>query len=144
MPIFFNDILMYSSSWSEHLQHVRLILDALHTHSLHLKCSKSSFRVSSVAYLGHIMSANSVAIDSDKVDAVSSWLEPRSAWDVRGLLGLAGYYRNLSGTSTITTPLTGLLRKDTFAWTPEAVEAFAELKCALSTGPILQMPDFDQ
>lgn len=100
--------------------------------------------MSSVAYLGFVVSANGVATDSDKVDAVSSWLEPPSAWDVRGLLGLAGYYRNLSGTSTITTPLTRLLRKDTFAWTPEAVEAFMALKCALSTGLVLQMPDFDQ
>jgi hypothetical protein len=115
VPIFFDDILMYSSSWSEHLQHVRLVLDALRSHSLHLKRSKSSFGVSSVAYLGHIISANSVATDNDKVDAVLSWLEPRSAWDVRGLLGLAGYNRNLSGTSTITTPLTWLLCKDTFA-----------------------------
>jgi len=91
--VFFDDILIYSSSWSEHLQHVRLVFDALRTHELHLKRSKCSFGSSSVAYLGHVISAGGVAMDSAKVEAVASWPEPRSARGVRGFLGLAGYYR---------------------------------------------------
>ena len=90
--VFFDDILIYSSSWSEHLC-VRLVLDTLRAHDLHLKRSKCSFGSSSVAYLGHVISAGGVAMDSAKVEAVTSWPEPRLARGVRGFLGLAGYYR---------------------------------------------------
>jgi hypothetical protein len=75
------------------LQHIHLVLDALRAHRLHLKCSKCSFGVPSVAYFGHIISADSVAMDSNKVDVVASWPTPRSVRGLRGFLGLAGYYR---------------------------------------------------
>jgi len=55
--VFFDDILIYSSSWAEHLQHVAIVLRALQDHHLYLKCSKCSFGASSVAYLGHEISA---------------------------------------------------------------------------------------
>jgi hypothetical protein len=51
--VFFDDILIYSSSWAEHLQHVAIILNELRAHRLHLKRSKCSFGTTSVAYLGH-------------------------------------------------------------------------------------------
>jgi hypothetical protein len=98
-----------------------------------------------MAYLGHVISANGVAMDGDKVEAVASWPEPRSARGVRGFLGLAGYYHKfIRDFGSIAAPLTRLLRKEAFAWTPEAAEAFAALKRALSTGPVLQMPDFSR
>jgi hypothetical protein len=141
--VFFDDILIYSSPWTEHLQHIRLALEALRRHSLHVKRSKCSFGECSVAYLGHVISANGIAMDSDKAEAVASWSEPRSARGVRGFLGLAGYYRKfIRDFGSIAAPLTRLLRKEAFAWTPEAAEAFAALKRALSTVPVLQMPDF--
>jgi len=76
----FDDILIYNSSWSEHLQHIRLVLDALRAHDLHLKRSKCSFGSRSVVYLGHVISAEGVAMDTAKVEAVASWPEPHSAW----------------------------------------------------------------
>jgi hypothetical protein len=143
--VFFNDILIYNSSWTEHLQHIHLALEALRCHSLHVKRSKCSFGERSVAYLGHVISANGVAMDDDKVEAVASWPEPRSVRGVRGFLGLAGYYRKfIRDFGSIAAPLTRLLRKEAFAWTPEVAEAFTALKRALSTGPVLQMPDFSR
>jgi len=127
------------------LQHVRLVFNALRAHDLHLKRSKCSFGSSSVAYLGHVISAGGVAMDSAKVEVVASWPEPRSARGVRGFLGLAGYYRKfIRDFGTIAAPLTRLLRKEAFAWTEEAAEAFAALKQGLSTGPVLQMPNFER
>jgi hypothetical protein len=79
------------------------------------------------------------------VEAVASWPEPRSARGIRGFLGLAGYYHKfIRDFSSIVAPLTRLLCKEAFAWTLEAAEAFAALKRALSTGPVLQMPDFSR
>jgi hypothetical protein len=143
--VFFDDILIYSSSWVEHLQHIAIVLNELRAHSLHLKHSKSSFGAPSVAYLGHVISDEGVAMDADKVAAVSAWPPPRSARGLRGFLGLAGYYRKfIHDFGLIAAPLTRLLRRDSFAWDKDAEDAFQALKRALTTGPVLQMPDFDK
>ena len=98
-----------------------------------------------MAYLGHVILASGIAMDADNVAAVASWLAPRSAHGLRGFLGLVGYYRKfIRDFGLIAAPLTRLLRKDAFAWDDEADAAFQALKGALSTGPVIQMPDFDK
>jgi hypothetical protein len=91
--VFFDDILIYSSSWAENLQHVGIVLNALRAHHLHLKRSKCSFRASFVAYLGHVISAEGVTMDVDKIAAVASWPAPHFARALRGFLGLVDYYQ---------------------------------------------------
>jgi hypothetical protein len=77
--VFFYDILIYSSSWAKHLQHISIVLNELRAHLLHLKRSKCSFGAPSVAYLGHVISEAGVTMDADKVEAVSAWPQPHSA-----------------------------------------------------------------
>jgi hypothetical protein len=109
--VFFNNILIWS--WAERLQHVRIVLNTLRAHHLHLKRSKCSFGASSVVDLGHIITKNSVAMDSHKVAAVTSWPAPHSTRVLCGLLRLASYYRKfISDFGTIAALLTRLLRKD--------------------------------
>ena len=76
--VFFDDILIYSTSRAEHLHHVCLVLDTLRQHQLFLKRSKCSFGQPSVAYLGHVISEHGVAMDRGKVEAVLAWPQPRS------------------------------------------------------------------
>lgn len=141
--VFFDDILIYSPSWSQHLRHLNIVLQALRDHHLHIKRSECAFATASVAYQGHDISADWVAVDSDKVQAVATWPQPRSTRGLRGFLGLAGYYRRfIQGFGTLAAPLTSLLKKDSFQWTEEATSAFAALKRALSSAPMLQLPDF--
>jgi hypothetical protein len=143
--VFFDDILIYSSPWAEHLQHIIIVLNELRAHQLHLKRLKCSFGAPSVAYLGHVISEVGVAMDADKDAAVSAWPQPRSARGLRGFLGLAGYYRKfIRDFGLIAAPLTRLLRRDAFAWDKEAEDAFQALKRALTTGPVLQMSDFNK
>jgi hypothetical protein len=143
--VFFDDILIYSSSWTDHLRHVRTVLDILLQHRLFVKRSKCSFATDSVAYLGHVISADGVSMDPEKVRAVADWPAPRSARAVRGFLGLAGYYRKfVKDFGTIAAPLTALLRKDGFSWSAEADEAFQALKTAVTSAPVLVLPDFTQ
>ena len=114
--VFFDDILIYSESWADHLRHVRAVLSTLQQHQLFVKRSKCTFGVESISYLGHIISAAGVAMDPAKVQAVADWPQPRSARAVRGFLGLAGYYRKFVGEfGTIAAPLTALLRKEGFS-----------------------------
>jgi hypothetical protein len=79
VPAFFDDILIYDASWAEHLQHIAIVLSELRAHHLPLKRSKCSFGAVSVAYLGHVISADDVAMDADKVAAVAARPAPRSA-----------------------------------------------------------------
>jgi len=141
--VFFDDILIYSATWTEHLQHLRAVLDILREHQLHLKRSKCSFAAASVHYLGHVISPDGVAMDASKVAAVQSWPQPRSARGLRGFLGLAGYYRRfVKDYGILAAPLTSLLRKEGFSWSDDAEKAFSALKEALSSTPVLHLPDF--
>lgn len=143
--VFFDDNLIYSTSQAEHLRHVRLVLDTLRHHQLFLKRNKCSLAQPSVAYLGHVISTEGVAMDRAKVEAILAWPQPRSVRAVRGFLGLAGYYhRFIKDYGTIAAPLTKLLRKEAFFWTTEATTAFQNLQRALTTAPVLQLPDFAQ
>ena len=94
---------------------MRAVLATLQQHQLFAKRSKCIFGVESISYLGHIISATSVAMDPPKIQAVAKWPQPRSACAVWGFLGLAGYYRKfVREFGAIATPLTALLRKDGF------------------------------
>ncbi|KAG8088533.1 hypothetical protein GUJ93_ZPchr0010g10428 [Zizania palustris] len=91
--VFFDDILIDSKSWANHLRHLRTILHELRHHKLFVKRTKCNFSATSVIYLGHVISKAGVAMDPAKVWAVQDWPVPHSAWAIRGFLGLAGYYR---------------------------------------------------
>ena len=114
--VFFDDILIYSKTWADHLRHLRVVLSELRRHQLFVKRAKCAFGVTSVAYLGHVISEAGVAMDPAKVQAIHGWPVPRSARAVRGFLGLAGYYRKfVHNYGTIAVPLTALLKKDGFS-----------------------------
>jgi hypothetical protein len=141
--VFFDDILVYSSSWLDHLHHVKTVLEVMREHQLFIKRSKCSFGEESVTYLDHVISADGVAMDTQKVLAVVDWPVPQLVHAVRGFLGLAGYYRKfIHDFGIIAAPLTTLLKKDGFLWSAEADQALQELKTALTIAPILQLPDF--
>jgi hypothetical protein len=143
--VVFDDIFIFSSSWIEHLRHLRAVLNVLHTNSLHVKRSKCSFSTSTVSYLGHVISAEGVAMDASKIDSVITWPTPRSARGLRGFLGLAGYYRRfIQNFGAIASPLTQLLKKNAFQWSEAANAAFQALKKALTAAPVHQLPDFEQ
>jgi hypothetical protein len=74
--VFFNDILIFSSSWSEHLRHLHLVFTKLQEHSLFVKRSKCVFDKRTMAYLGHMISVEGVAMEVAKVQAVLDWSRP--------------------------------------------------------------------
>jgi hypothetical protein len=96
-----------------------------------------------VGFLGHVLSAGGISVDPKKIKSVMGWEAPTTQTEVRGFLGLAGYYRKfVEGFSSIARPMTQLLKKDKkFEWTPKCEESFQELKKRLVTAPVLTMPD---
>jgi hypothetical protein len=141
--VFFDDILIYSETWADHLRHLRAVFSELRRHRLFIKRSKCAFGEVKVAYLGHVISAEGVAMDSTKVQAIRDWPVPRSVRALRGFLGLAGYYRKfVLNYGAVAAPLTALLKKDGFTWTDAAAYSFDALKAAVTSAPVLAMPDF--
>ncbi|WVZ95116.1 hypothetical protein U9M48_040918 [Paspalum notatum var. saurae] len=144
--VFFDDILIYSKSFDEHLHHLRLTFELLSKDQWFVKQSKCAFAQRSIAYLGHTVSAQGVATDPTKIDAITHWPSPQSAKELRSFLGLAGYYRKfVRNFSIIAKPLFELLKKGAlFVWTTAHSSSFAALKHALSHAPVLALPDFSK
>jgi hypothetical protein len=141
--VFINDILVYSRSEEEHEEHLRLALQKLREHRLYAKLSKCEFWMKQVAFLGHVISKGGISVDPKKVQDVLSWNAPTSVGNIRGFLGLAGYYRRfIKGFSKISKPMTEMLKKDKkFEWTSACEASFKELKKRLTTALILVMSD---
>ncbi|XP_009780569.1 uncharacterized protein [Nicotiana sylvestris] len=105
--------------------------------------SKCVFAAERIEYLGHYIAADGVSTDPRKVEAVSLWHEPQTVTQLRGFLGLAGYYRRfIRNYGIISKPLTDMLRKDSFFWSEDAKATFQQLKESLTTAPVLALPNF--
>ena len=76
MLVFFDDILIYSSSWKDHVQHVDRVLKLLQEKKLYEKTSKCFFGVQEVECLGHIVSHEGVKVDHKKFKAIKEWKIP--------------------------------------------------------------------
>ncbi|KAF8085683.1 hypothetical protein N665_0651s0003 [Sinapis alba] len=141
--VFFDDILLYSKTWDDHLLHLDMVFAILRHQQLYLKKTKCTFGATKIEYLGHFISHNGVSTDPAKIKAVEHWPTPTNQKQLRRFLGLANYYRRfIQGHSIIACPLTLLLRKDSFSWSSEASNAFQTLKEALISAPVLALPDF--
>ena len=87
-----DDILIYSPSEEEHKEHLRVVLELLRAHKLYAKFGKYEFWLREVKFLGHVVSGEGVFVDSSKIEAVQDWAQPKSVFEIRSFLGLAGYY----------------------------------------------------
>ena len=140
---FVDDILIYSQSEEEHEDHLRIVLQVLKEQQLYTKFSKCEFLLTEMKFLGKVVSASGVSIDLKKVEAVMSWERPKSVFEIRSFLGLAGYFRRfIKDFSQLVAPMTRLTRKGVkFEWNDLCKKAFKELKGRLTTASILIVPE---
>ena len=140
--VFIDDILVYSRSQEEHVDHLRVVLQILREKQLYAKFSKCEFWLDSVVFLGHVISGNGIQVDPKKIEAVVNWKRPTNVTEIRSFLGLAGYYRRfVKDFSLIAKSLTRLTQKNVkFEWTDQCEQSFLELKDRLVTAPILTLP----
>lgn len=143
--VFFDDILVYSKSLSSHIQHLESIFQTLLQGQFYLKRSKCLFAQNQVEYLGHVVFGRGVEPEPSKIRAMVQWPTPALSKDLRAFLGLTGFYRKfIKNYATIAAPLTSLLGKDAFEWSSTAQSAFEQLKKAMTSAPVLTLPDFNE
>jgi transposase InsO family protein len=143
VSVYMDDILVYSRTLEEHVEHVRKVLYALEKYNLRLNPSKSEFHSQRIRFVGCIVTPDGIEVDPEKVERVKEWPVPTNVKEVQAFHGFANYYRQfIEGFSGIAAPLTQLMSKGSkFAWLGDAQEAFEELKRLLLNTPVLQIFD---
>ena len=91
--VFFDDILVFSRSWEDHIDHLSIVLGILHNNQFVANRRKCVFATQHIEYLGHLISSLGVSVDPSKIRSIIDWSVPRNVKGVRGFLGLTGYYR---------------------------------------------------
>ena len=144
--VYLDDLVIFSKTWEEHLQHVREVLQRLRSAGLTAKAKKCQFGMAQCVYLGHIVGSGLVRPDPVKIQAVKEFPVPHTKKQVRVFLGLAGYYRRfIPDYASIAAPLSDLTKKAAptqVPWTANCEHAFQQLKQLLCATPVLQSPDF--
>ena len=137
---YMDDILIYSNSLSEHILHVRTVLQKLLSTSLYAKLEKCEFHVQKVSFLGFVISSEGISMDPKRIRTVAEWPIPESVLDIQVFLGFSNFYRRLiEGYSHVVPPITRLLRKgQPFVWSAEAQASFDKLKSLFTSAPILR------
>ena len=140
---YLDDIIIFSRSEEEHLQHLEEIFTCLRKFGLKMKREKCSFFKKHIQYLGHLVSEEGFEPLLEKLDSIRKMAAPRTTKEVKQFLGLIGYYRKFVPCfADISWPLTKLTRHDiTFEWTEQCQKAFNHLRELLMEYPILRYPD---
>ncbi|KAG7567587.1 Integrase catalytic core [Arabidopsis thaliana x Arabidopsis arenosa] len=142
--VYFDDILVYSKSLEEHVDHLKMVLEVLRKEKLYANLKKCTFGRNNLVFLGFVVSTDGVKFDEEKVKAIREWPSPKSVGEVRSFHGLAGFYRRfVKDFSTLAAPLIEVIKKNVgFKWEQAQEDAFQALKEKLTNAPVLSLPDF--
>lgn len=142
---YIDDILIYSTSFQEHITHIRNVLDAIIKEGFRLKFKKCTFASDSVRYLGHVIQNNSVRPLKDNLISIKNFPTPKNQKNIRQFLGKINFYHEyIPRSAIILDPLHKLLRKnEKFVWSEECEESFNQIKKYLCSQPVLEIFDKD-
>nr|CAH7734904.1 unnamed protein product [Callosobruchus chinensis] len=145
--VYLDDIIIFSTSLQEHILRLRDVFERLRQSNFKIQLDKSEFLRKEVSYLGHIITADGVRPNPEKINAIKNFSIPTTRKQIKGFLGLLGYYRKfIKDFAKITKPLTKRLKKDAIINPKDTdyVECFELCKTLLTNDPILQYPDFSK
>lgn len=157
--VYLDDIIIFSRTVDDHFRQLKDVFRRLREAGLKLNPKKCHFFQSKIKCLGHVVSAEGIACDEDKLSAVRDWPVPQNVKELQKFLGFTGYYRRfIKDYASVARPITNLLRgsnprdskakkkKDTPAapwiWGEEQQAAFRELIDRVTSPPVLCYPDY--
>ena len=141
--VYLDDIVIYSNTLEEHVDHLRQVFRLLRQNELYVKKGKFSFALGEVGFLGHRIMDGKLMIDENKIKAIQEWDAPTKVPQLRSFLGLVNYYRRfIKAYSARAAPLIDLLKKSkAWTWDEKCQQAFEYLKKAITEEPMLALPD---
>ena len=141
---YLDDVAIYSESFEEHLEHIRLVLERLRQAGLTVKPQKVVFATQEISFLGHLVSPGCVRIDPEWTKPIRDFPVPRDARGIARFVGMVNFYHKfIPNFADTAAPLNALRRKGMkFVWGPEQQESFEALKRAVSQPPVLGMANF--
>ena len=144
--IFIDDLVIFTSSFEEHMRALKIIFYRIRKAKLKLNGKKCKWLCKRIEYLGYIIEDNFIRMSKDKVDKIVNRIAPKSVKDVQTYMGLINYYRKfIKDFAGITSCITDLLKKGTvFSWSDECNASFNNLKRILTSTPILRLPDYNK
>ena len=144
--LYIDDIVIYSESIEQHVEHLRVMFDRLRAYNLRLNPSKCVFGLREVKLLGYIVNEQGLRADSDKAAAIARMTSPATVAEVRSFLGMTGYYRQcMRDYAKIAEPLVALTRKNVrFQREPKHQLAFDVLKAALTSDTVMAHPQTEK
>jgi len=137
--VYLDDILIYSKTYEEHVEHVNKVLARLREAGLQVDIDKSEFHVTETKFLGLIISVDGIKMDPAKIQTIVEWEEPKTLKQVQAFLGFCNFYRRfIRNFAKIAKPLVRLTRKDMlFDFDKACQAAFDLLKKTVTEGPVL-------
>ena len=144
--VYLDDIIVFSSTFAEHLKRLREVFERVRSANLSIKSRKCNFLCEEIQFLGHIITKDGILPLPSKVEAIKNFPRPTNVKDVQSFLGLVGYYRKfIKNFASIAGPLHDLTHADVdFNWTEKCENAFTELRDALTKPPVLAYPEYDE
>ena len=140
---YIDDVLIFSRTFEEHLQHLELLICAIYNEGFRFKFVKCTFATHSVQYLGHIIGRNSVRPLNDNLVSIRDFPTPKNRKNIRQFLGKVNFYHKfIENAATVLEEFHRLLRKDVpFKWTESCQDAFQKIKDYLTSSPVLAVFD---
>ena len=145
---YLDDIVIYSTTWEKHVEHLKAVLDHLHAAGLTINPDKCVLAKKETEYLGFTIGGGLIKPQVQKVHAIESCPLPQTRKQLRSFLGMAGFYHrfipNFSARAAVLTDRTGSRCPNQVQWTEEAVAAFKDIQKSLSKSPVLHNPNFEE
>lgn len=141
---YLDDLCIVSEDFSSHLAVLVRLAEQFRKANITLNIAKSQFCVTSITYLGYVIGSGGICTDPSKISCIVNWPPPKNLKQVRGFLGICGWYRRfIHNFADLSCPITNVLStKSKFVWTSEAQSAMDKLKIVLTSAPVLTNPDF--
>ena len=143
VQVYLDDIIIYSETWEEHLEHIKQVFQRLEDAGLKMGKEKCFFALKELEFVGHRISREGIKPDPKKIDKINNWPTPTSKTGARGFLGMVGYYRRfIKDFSKIGKPIFDVIGKESFHWGEKQQQAMDILKKAIIEEAVLKYPNF--